>query len=139
MAEMGWFQFSLFAMLIWGVWGFLGKIALNNLDWKVVYIFSGIGQLIVYLVFFVAARPSLAFSGNSTYYALIFGALGVLANVPFYQALSLGKASIVLPVSNLYPIITILLAVALLREQLTVTQGVGIIFGMLAIVLISTG
>jgi transporter family protein len=63
----------------------------------------------------------------------------VLANVPFYQALSLGKASIVLPVSNLYPIITIFLAVALLKEQLTVTQGVGIIFGMIAIVLISTG
>ena len=47
MTEMGWFQFSLFAMLIWGVWGFLGKIALNNLDWKVVYIFGGIGQMIV--------------------------------------------------------------------------------------------
>ena len=139
MTEMGWFQFSLFAMLMWGVWGFLGKIALNNLDWKVVYIFGGIGQMIVYLIFFVTARPSLTFSGNSTYYALIFGALGVLANIPFYQALSLGKASIVLPVSNLYPIITIILAVALLREQLTLTQGVGIMFGMIAIVLISTG
>lgn len=139
MTEMGWVQFSLFAMLIWGVWGFLGKIALNNLDWKVVYIFGGIGQMIVYLIFFVTARPSLTFSGNSTYYALIFGALGVLANIPFYQALNLGKASIVLPVSNLYPIITIILAVALLREQLTVTQGVGIMFGMVAIVLISTG
>jgi transporter family protein len=138
MVQMGWLQFSLIALVVWGIWGFLGKIALNNLDWKVVYILSGIGQMIVYLVFFVTARPSLGY-GSNIYYALVFGALGVLANIPFYQALSLGKASIVIPVANLYPILTVVLAAAFLREQLSFTQAVGIVFAIIAMALISVG
>ena len=126
------------ALLIWGVWGFLGKIVLNTLDWRVVYVMGGIGQLVVYLTFFCIERPVLTF-GNGFYYTLIFGALGVLANIPFYQALSLGKASTVVPLTNLFPVVTVLLAVVVLKEQVTLTQGIGVVFAVIAVILISTG
>jgi len=58
--------------------------------------------------------------------------------VAFVFALSSGgKASIVVPMTALYPVITIVLSVAILREQITPVHGAGVALALVAVVLLS--
>jgi transporter family protein len=60
-----------------------------------------------------------------------------LGIITFSFALSTGgKASIVVPLTALYPIVTIVLGVAILKEQLTPTHGLCIVFALVAVILL---
>jgi drug/metabolite transporter (DMT)-like permease len=62
--------------------------------------------------------------------------LACLGNVAYYHALNLGgKASTVAPLTALYPLVTVGLAVLLLKERLGVAQLAGIGLSLLAIYL----
>ena len=54
----------------------------------------------------------------------------------FYLALDRGKATAVIPVVNVYPVIAVALAIAFLNERLTALQGVGIGLTLVGVVLI---
>jgi transporter family protein len=137
MSQIGWLQLSLIALILWGLWSFLGKIALENLDWKSVFVFAGVAQIFVIAIFYGATRPPMAFD-MKTCYAMIVGILGVSATMAFYYALEQGRASIVVPLTATYPLVTVILAAVLLRERLSINQGAGVLLAILAIVLIST-
>jgi transporter family protein len=55
----------------------------------------------------------------------------------FFAALDQGKASTVVTLSALYPVVTILLSIAFLHEKLTMRQVVGIVFALAASVLLA--
>jgi transporter family protein len=58
--------------------------------------------------------------------------------IAFVFALSHGgKASIVVPMTAMYPVVTIGLSVAILKEQITPTTGLGIVFALIAVFLLS--
>jgi uncharacterized membrane protein len=59
--------------------------------------------------------------------------------VAFYLALDHGKASVVVPIVSVYPLITAILAVAFLSESLTTLQAVGIACALGGVVLIGIG
>jgi transporter family protein len=68
--------------------------------------------------------------------ALSAGILSCLGNIAYYHALNLGgKAATVIPLTALYPLVTIVLALALLGESLNRTQLIGIILSLAAIYL----
>ncbi|MHC5080458.1 MAG: EamA family transporter [Planctomycetota bacterium] len=48
-----------------------------------------------------------------------------------------GKASVVVPLTALYPVVTLVLVFVFLREPLTAKQGVGIALALAAMVLFS--
>jgi transporter family protein len=55
----------------------------------------------------------------------------------FFAALDQGKASTVVTLSALYPVVTILLSIAFLHEKLTMRQVAGIVFALVASVLLA--
>lgn len=66
------------------------------------------------------------------------GALNGLGAFTSFAALeSGGKASIVIPLVYLYPLVTILLALLFLVERLTGVQAVGIVLAIIAAILLS--
>src|SRR5437899_2421911 len=68
--------------------------------------------------------------------ALGAGTLTCLGNVAYYGALNHGaKAATVVPLTALYPVVTILLAVMVLKERLNLFQIVGIVLSLIAIYL----
>jgi drug/metabolite transporter (DMT)-like permease len=68
--------------------------------------------------------------------AVAGGFLSCLGNIPYFHVLGSGaKAATVVPVTALYPLVTILLAVPLLKERLNRTQVVGVALSILAIYL----
>jgi transporter family protein len=64
--------------------------------------------------------------------------LGGTGNIAFFHALGMGgKASIVSPVTALFPVVTVILAVTLLHERVGTAQKVGLALALVAIYLLS--
>ncbi|MBI2654615.1 EamA family transporter [Candidatus Woesearchaeota archaeon] len=60
-----------------------------------------------------------------------------MGGIFFLFTLSKAKASILVPLTALYPIITIVLSFILLKERVTPAQGIGIVLAIVAGVLLS--
>ena len=136
--QTSWLQLSLAALILWGLWGFLSKIVLNSMNWKSLFLFSSVASMIFITFFFVIAKPTVAFN-MQTATAILVGVLGVSASMTFYYALERGKVSIVVPLTATYPIVTVVLAAVILKEELSLTQGVGVLLAIVAVLLISIG
>jgi drug/metabolite transporter (DMT)-like permease len=75
---------------------------------------------------------------KGTVVALAAGMLSCVGNVAFYYVLNLGgKAATVVPLTAMYPLVTIVLAVLLLRERLNRFQLCGIALSLAAIYLLN--
>jgi drug/metabolite transporter (DMT)-like permease len=62
-----------------------------------------------------------------------------IGTVCFAAASTEGLLSVVTPVSTLFPVITVLLALVLLRERLTPSQKLGVAFALMSLCLIAFG
>jgi transporter family protein len=131
-----WLVFSLITLVAWGVWGFLGKLALSYYEWKAVYLISSIGCIFVYLAFLAWFKPSISLNWIFVL-PLLVGIFGAGGAVFYFIALSKGKASIVVPLTALYPLLTVLLSFLILKEKVNFYQGMGIFFAIVAILLMS--
>jgi drug/metabolite transporter (DMT)-like permease len=69
--------------------------------------------------------------------ALAFGSgvVSSIGNIPYYAALGGGNAATVVPLAALYPLVTVLLAVVLLKERLNRVQLFGVALSLVAIYL----
>jgi transporter family protein len=135
-----WLAFSLFTILCWGAWGAVSKVASDGVDANSNQIFFTLGLLP--LIVFVARSPRLRGSGNQhragIAWAFLTGILGGTGNIAFFRALVVGgKASIVVPVTALFPLVTVILAVIFLRESLGSAQKLGLLLALIAIYLLS--
>ncbi len=132
-----WFIFGIFALVTYGLWGFFSKLATNYIDPKSILIYGALGSLIIGIIVlsFLGFKPEIHIKG------IIFGGLAgitiTLGTLFFLSALSKGKVSVVVPMTALYPLITIILSFLLLNEQITIKQGIGIILAIIAMILFS--
>ncbi len=126
-------------LLLWGVWGITSKLAVREVGLQIV-IWSQVASLALfplYFVFFKDLLP-LKISATGVGFAFISGLLGTAGALVLYLLLRDAPASVVIPISALYPIITVLLAAVFLQEALTVTRIAGVILGAAAVWLLSS-
>ncbi len=122
-----WFLFTVLTLLLWGGWGLVSKPLSSALSPWQVQAFSSLGLLPVIIVLARAAKPCAGTnSGRGFWLAFGAGLLSSLGNVAYYQALAAGgKAAAVTPLTALYPLVTIGLALLFLRERLNGIQAAG--------------
>ncbi len=143
--QMSWWVLSVGAMLTWGAWGLLGKIASQHLDGRSLFFYQLVTGFIVVAVAFAITgfRPQLMSATPGTglnpgiKWAIATGLVSALGQILFFSALGKGKASIIVLMTGLYPVVTILLAFLILRESITLTQGAGIGLAIASMVLLS--
>jgi len=140
MKMMNWFTFAIISLVLWGFWGFFYKIATNYIDAKSIFIWSTISGLIITIIviapfFFTGFRPEVHAKGIT--FAMLGGIMGTLGALLFLFSMKLGKASVVVTITALYPIITIILAFFILKETITLKQGIGILFALTAVGLLA--
>lgn len=70
-------------------------------------------------------------------YALPVGLISLIAILSFYKALKLGPTSVVLPLTNMYVILPVLYGFIFLKETVSTTRVLGIIFAIIASILLS--
>jgi transporter family protein len=133
-----WFLWTILALVTFGFWGFFPKLAVAYINPQSALIFQVLGGLFVGVVGLVLIGFKPETHPMGVLFALLTGITGVLGTLFYYAAASRGQISIVVSVTALYPLITILLAIAFLHESLTLKQIVGLCFAIGAIVLFAT-
>ena len=134
------YAYFILILLTWGLWGFFGKYALKFISPLSLILFETIGailvQIIVLLILFYSKQK---FDTNTAGVgiAMLVAIFGVIGTILFYFTLSKTKASILVPLTALYPVITIILSFVFLKEKVTLIQGVGIGLAIVASVLLS--
>lgn len=132
-----WLRWTVLALLSWGVWAIMAKLIGEALSGAHNQALSTLGILPVMLALVVSRKFSTP--GNrprGILYALASGAVSCIGNVVYYDVLSRGgKAATIVPLTALYPLVTILLAMLLLRERLNRIQLGGILLSLIAIYL----
>jgi bacterial/archaeal transporter family protein len=125
------------ALFIYGLWGFFPKLAVTYINPLSAMIYQIAGAMLVGAIglSLLGFRPDAHPKG--ILFAVLTGMAGVLGTLFYFIAASRGKISVVVSLTALYPLITILLAAVFLREAITVTQIFGMIFAVIAIVLLS--
>jgi transporter family protein len=134
-----WLIFAVLSLLLYGLWGFFPKLATDQgIEPRSILIYETIGTAAIALIVlaFIGFKPD--FNGKGFSFALIAGTAGALGSLFFLLALSKGKASVVVTMTALYPLIVIVLSCFVLKEPLTLKQGIGIVFALIAMVLFST-
>ena len=130
-----WFLPSVIALVIWGVTGFLSKIALKTLPPLQLLVYGALFFLTTaVLVQFFYGGPE--FHARGVTLALCVGAAGSVGQLMFLLALRDGPLTYVAMISSLYPLIATLLAFVLLGEPLTMRQIAGVAMGLFAIILL---
>jgi len=127
-----WLVFSLMDLGLWGAWGFLSKVATRDLPSQAVYLLAICGHVVV--IGYLWLSGGLAVPGHpwgiaAAVAAGICMAFGLLC---FLKALTVGAATVVVPLTALYPLVTVILSWALLRENLTPRHLAGIVLALLA-------
>ncbi len=130
-----WLRWCVLALLSWGVWAIMAKLIGEALSGTHNQALSTLGILPVMLAIGFSRRFSVQGNRrNGILYALASGAVSCLGNVVYYDALSRGgKAAIIVPLTMLYPLVTILLGILFLRERMNRIQFIGAIVSLVAI------
>jgi drug/metabolite transporter (DMT)-like permease len=122
---------SVLALLLWGVWGFLAKLASNSVSPQRLAFWSTVATLIPVAVFALTdgsgkwARPSGLALGAGLGYGL--------ALVFFFVALRRGPASVVVPLSGMYILVPAVLGFVFLKERVTASHVIGLVCAALAV------
>lgn len=129
---MSWLEFSLMALGLWGVWGFLSKVATQQLPPQAVYLLTICGHGLVIGYLWLGGGLTLPGHPWGIAAALAAGVCMAFGLLFFFKALAVGAATVVVPLTALYPLVTVILSWALLRETLTPRHLAGIALALLA-------
>ncbi|MBN1755666.1 EamA family transporter [bacterium] len=132
-----WFIYTLVVLFMWGLWGFFPKLATNYLDPRSAMVFGAMGSLVIALGVASTIGFKVQVHPKGILFAVLTGVCGSLGALFFLIAVSKSKATLVVTSTSLYPLITILLAFIFLNETITLKQGLGMFFALIALLLFS--
>ena len=138
-----WLIWALVTIVLWGTWGLVSKIASAGMDAYVNQLLytAGLAPLLLFVAWTVHRRSATEKRQGrvmGVFWAFLTGILGGVGNIFFFQAMIAGgKASVVAPVTALFPMITVLLALIFLHERLGGRQWIGLALAFVAIYLLS--
>ena len=128
---------TLLAVIFWGIWGFFPKLTVQYIRPLSAILFEIVGATMVALVILFLLDFKLDFHPKGAIFATSTGVFGILGALCFLMAVSKGKLSVVVTVTALYPIVTLTLAALILKQPISVTEALGILLALIAIVLLS--
>ena len=132
-----WLTYAFLSIFWWGLFGFLAKIGADQLSARQLYLFFVIGMLPLVAVAILRLRWKVETDKLGSGYGVLNGVFSGLGLLAYYAAMEAGKASVVGPVTSLYPMVTVVLALALLRERLNRVQKVGLGLAISSILILS--
>ena len=132
-----WILYAGLLVLFWGVWGAFSSRPTERYGYpdEMIYVIWAFTMLVPAAV--ALRRESFDRRPVAAVYGLTAGLTGAGGQLLLCQALTDGPAYLIFPVVSLSPVITVLMAVALLRERIGKVAVIGVIAALTAIVLIS--
>ena len=133
-----WFWLSTLSLLFFGITGVTQKLSTNYISFELSLVWFCIAMIAVSVGIALFFHLDWHLSTSVVLWAALGGLLNGLGALTSFAAFAKGgKASIVTPIINLFPLVTVGGAWIFLGEKLNATQLVGIVFALAAIVLLS--
>lgn len=133
---MVWLVCALYYVVSLGSLGITSTLALKNLAWPDLILWSGIGYVIVAGALVATHNTAVKITSGS-WWAILSAGLAISALISLYVGLQHGSAARVVTVGAAYPAVTVLLAALFLSEPLTVPHVLGVLLVIAGCVLIS--
>ncbi|HAT1882194.1 TPA: EamA family transporter [Legionella pneumophila] len=132
-----WYFPSLAALFLYGAWGYWGTRAANFINPLSITFYSSIGVLISGMIALILLdfKPELSVKGST--YGLLNGLANGIACIFFILALRNGPTMPVVLVTSMYPMITLIFCMIFLKQELSIKQGLGMVFALTALILFS--
>jgi transporter family protein len=122
----GWLFPALIALVLWGVVGVLQKLGTNRVNATSLLIWVMVGYVIV-IPLILWKSGSWTFSPTVLLLGVLAGCVNGLGTWLLFQSLESGaKASIAVPLTALYPAVTVLFASIFLSERLSAREWLGV-------------
>jgi transporter family protein len=132
-----WILPTMGTFICWGLWSFIPKITTRYIDPRSAVIYEVIGGIVLSLIVMSFMNFRLEIHPKGIALAGMAGLVGFVGALCFLFAVSKGPVSIIAPLSALYPILSVILAVIFLNETVTIKHGLGILFAVLAVILVT--
>jgi transporter family protein len=132
-----WLWYALLCVFWWGLWGFFSKIGSVSANPLQLQILFTLGMLPVAFGMLLQMRGKLDRNRGGATYGVLSGFFTGLGALGYFAALRQQDASVVTPVTGLFPLLTVVLAFIVLRERLNKVQMGGIVLALASIVILS--
>ncbi len=121
-----WLGYSMIAVVLWGMVGLLQKLGTNRISAPSLQVWLTIGFLVL-LPWFLLGGRWIPLASATLGIGLLGGFVNAMGSWCLFTALERGaKASVAIPLTALYPLVTVVLAIVLLGEALTARQWLGV-------------
>jgi transporter family protein len=133
-----WLGFAILALVFWGITGVTQKLSTNAISSERSFLWFCWAMVALSAAVLLIERPHAGLGALVVWSSIAGGALNGLGAWTSFRALeSGGKASIVISMISLYPLLTVALAVVLLGERLSGKQLIGAVVAIAAAILLS--
>lgn len=133
-----WLGFAILALVLWGITGVTQKLSTNRISSERSFLWFCWAMVALSAAVLPLAGRQWALGALVVVCSVAGGALNGLGAWTSFRALeSGGKASIVISLISLYPLLTVVLAVILLGERLSWMQILGAFVAIAAAILLS--
>jgi bacterial/archaeal transporter family protein len=133
-----WLICVIVALVFWGITGVTQKLSTNSISGERSFLWFCWAMIVLTLAVAAFAHVPAHLGALALLSSIAGGALNGLGAWTSFRALgSGGKASVVISLISLYPMLTVVLAVIFLRERLTAHQIVGTVLAVAAAILLS--
>ena len=133
-----WLWYSILCVLCWGGWVLASKLGSNQIPASAMQFLFAFGFIPVALLVLLVKPVKFEKSLKGITYSLGNGVLAGIGGLTLFAAYrSGGNTSVITAATALYPLITVVLAILVLRERLNWLQVVGLGFAVAAIVIFS--
>lgn len=133
-----WFWYSIICVLCWGAWALFSKLGSREIPPATMQFLFTAGTLPICLGLLIARRGKLEKSPRGITYGVLNGILSGVGGLTLFAAYHTnGNTSLITVATALYPMITVILAVSILRERFRPIQALGLVFAAIAIVIFS--
>ncbi|MBO0681073.1 DMT family transporter [Mycolicibacterium sp. S2-37] len=132
-----WIFYATLLVLFWGVWGAFSALPASRYGYPDEMIYSIWALTMIIPAAFALRGQHFDRRRQATIYGLLVGVTGAGGQLVLFQALTMGPAYLIFPIVAISPAITVLMAMGLLRERVTMLAAVGLVAALIAIVLFS--
>jgi len=126
-----WLGPALMCVVWWGLFGFLAKVGTENVNASDMQVLFTAGALPI-AAYIVVRRLRMKSDRRGRVIGTAIGIIAGIGNATYFAAMARGKASIVGPVTSLFPMVTVLLATTMLKERLNKVQIAGIVLALVS-------
>lgn len=133
-----WFWLAVIALVFFGITGVTQKLSTNAISFEASFPLFAAAFVVISAALPAFVRLDWKLTPGTLLLAALGGLMNGLGALTSFAALEKGgKASIVIPLVNLYPLVTTAGACLFLGERLTKVQIIGIVCALIAVYLLS--